>query len=150
MSLKQQIDDDLKQALLANDRIKVDTLRSVKSVILNEEIARGKRGDGLPDSDIIACLKKEAKKRREAADLYQKAEANDRADKELAEKAIIDNYLPAAMSDSEIVKIVDQTIKQQGGDKGMGPIINKVRAETMGRADGAAIARIVKEKLGQG
>ena len=94
MSLKQVIDQDLKEALLAGDRLKADTLRMIKSVILNQEIAQNKRDSGLDDQEVIACLQKEAKKRQEASDLYIKAGSVERSKKELDEKKVIEAYLP--------------------------------------------------------
>lgn len=149
MSLKATLDKDLKQALLGGDKLKSDTIRIMKSTILNEEIAVGKREQGLSDEEVIVCLKKEAKKRQEAADLYQKAGSVERADKELAEKEIIEAYLPAAMPEAEIQKLIDQAAAQHGGvtQQTMGIIIGEVKKASNGAADGAAIAKLVKEKL---
>ncbi len=149
MGLKQQIDQDLKEALLAGQKEKAGTLRILKSVILNEEIAKGQREQGLSGDDILVCLKKEAKKRQEAADLYLKAGSQDRSDTELSEKAIIDAYLPTAMSETEIEKLIDSEIEKVGevGSSAMGQIIGAVKSASGGTADGAVIARLVREKL---
>ncbi len=149
MSLKQRINQDIKQALLTGDRLKLDTLRMVKSVILNEEISKGKKDVGLDDQEVIDCLKKESKKRREAAELYIKAKSQERANKELEEESIINSYLPEPLSDSELSSLVDEAIKEFGevDNKSMGLIISKVKQASDGRADGSSIARLVKEKL---
>lgn len=150
MSLKVTLDQDLKQALLGGDKLKSDTIRIIKSTILNQEIASGKREQDLPDEEIIVCLKKEAKKRQEAADLYKKAGSLDRADKELAEKKVIETYLPAAMSEADIAKLVEQAVASHGGSvtqQTMGIIIGEVKKASNGAADGATIAKLVKEKL---
>ncbi len=149
MNLKQVINQDLKQALLGGDKLKSDTLRIVKSVILNEEIAQKKRQEGLSDQEIIVCLQKEIKKRQEAADLYVKAGSQDRADKELAEKSIIAKYLPEAMDRDEIGRIIDDVISHESDIslKKMGLIIGQVKNVCKGRADGSVIADIVKAKL---
>lgn len=149
MNLKQVIDQDLKQALLGGDRLKSDTLRVIKSVILNEEIALKKRDLGLSNQEIISCLQKESKKRQEAADLYTKANSLDRAEKELTEKKIIEAYLPVALSESELVGLIDEVIGkyQNLTPKDMGVIIGQVKKESEGRADGATIARLVKSRF---
>ncbi len=149
MGLKLQIDQDLKQALLSGQKEKAGTLRILKSSILNEEIATGARDQGLSEEAIQICLKKEAKKRQEAADLYTKVGSQDRADKELSEKAFIEVYLPKAMSEDEVSKLVDQAIASIGevSPSTMGQIIGSVKKASAGSADGAVIARLVKEKL---
>lgn len=148
MNLKQTIDQDLKQALLGGDKLKSETLRILKSVILNEEIAQNKRDVGLPDEEIISCLKKEVKKRQEASELYQKANEVARAKKELDEVKIINAYLPKAMSDDDVLKLVNQVVSEIGSDqKFMGKIISEVKALSKNSADGSQIARIVKETL---
>lgn len=149
MSLKQQIDSDLKQALLAKDVTKTSTLKMVKSAILNEEIASGKRDSGLEDKAIEQLLKKELKKRTEAAELYQKAGSTERANQEHAEAEVIKQYLPEPMDEAELVGVIDRVLA--GYDDVtpalMGKIIGEVRAQTDGRADGSDIARLVKAKL---
>lgn len=148
--LEQQIEQDLKTALLAHEAVRVSTLRGLKNVILNDKVATGRRGTTLNDSEVIELLSKEAKKRQESADLYIQGGDKDRADAELNEKAIIETYLPAQLSDEEIGVIIDEVIKQaqaQGQAPVMGQIIGLVKQRTVGTADGAVIARLVKEKL---
>ena len=150
MGLKQQIDKDLKEALLGGQKETAGTLRIIKSTILNEEIARGVREQGLSDDLIIQCLKKEAKKRQEAADLYQKAGSAERAQQELSEKRIIEGYLPAALSEVEVQALIDTALAEYEGDlnqSAMGPLIAAVKSASQGNADGAMVARLVKEKL---
>lgn len=147
--MQEQIERDLKAALLAGDKAKTETLRNVKSALLNEAISQGARETGLPDDQIKKILARESKKRQEAADLYQKGGAPDRASAELAEKTIIDSYLPEQMSQEQIAKIVDEEIANAGSPtmQDMGRIIGAVRSRTEGTADGALIAKLVKEKL---
>lgn len=149
MSLKVTIDQDLKQAMLGGDQLKASTLRILKSAILNEEIARGEREKGLEDDQIIVCLKREAKKRQEAAELYEKAGSKERAEKELSEKEIINAYLPVTMSDQEISALIDNAVSNQGEltQQNMGQVIGQVKQKSNGRADGADIARLVRAKL---
>jgi uncharacterized protein YqeY len=95
-------------------------------------------------------LAKEAKKRQESADLYVQAGDQVRADAELAEKAIIEAYLPAQLSEAELVALIDEAIAATGasGPQGMGQVIGAVKAKAGASADGALVARLVKEKLG--
>lgn len=149
--MQEQIDKDLKQALLSGDKTKAETLRGLKSALLNESIAQGARDTGLTDEQIQRILAKESKKRQEAADLYKQGGSEERASAELAEKAIIDGYLPEQMSDEEVAKIVDEEIAKAGSPtmQDMGRIIGAVRGRAGGQADGALIAKLVKEKLSQ-
>ena len=148
--IRQQIDDDLKAALLAGDSVKVDTLRGLKSVILYADVAAKKRDSGgVSDDEVLALLAKEAKKRQESADLYVQGGSQERADKELTEKAIIEGYLPAQLSDEELAAVVDEAIKDQGAEsvQAMGKVIGAVKAKVGNTADGAKIAQLVKERL---
>ena len=147
MSIKNQIDKDLKQAMLAGDKTLVTTLRGVKSAILYAEVSDNARDSGLTDDKIITILQKEAKKRQESADLYGKGGNLEKQEAELAEKEIINQYLPEQLSEAEIVKLVDESINKVGNDQQkMGQIIGMVKSESGGNADGALVAKIVKER----
>ena len=149
MSLKERIEADLKSAMLAGDKDKTTTLRGLKSSILNSEIESNKRESGLSDEEVIAVLQKEAKKRQESADLYTQGGNSDKAAAELAEKEIIQEYLPEQMSEDEIAATVDKVVGEMGATnmQAMGQVIGKTKAELGSKADGAVIARIVKERL---
>lgn len=147
--LKQQIEQDLKAALLAGEKDRATTLRGLKSVILYAEVAKGIRDTGLPDDEIIALFVREAKKRQESADLYTKGGAPERAAAELAEKEIIELYLPKQLPEDELIKIIDEAIAgvEATGSAAMGQVIGQVKQKTAGQADGARIAQLVKERL---
>lgn len=147
--LKQQLEQDLKTALLAGDKDRVTILRGLKSVILYAEVAKGSREQGLSDEDILTLFAKEAKKRQESADLYIKGNRPEKADAELVEKAVIETYLPKQLTDEELKKIVDDIVSafDSPTPQLMGQIIGKVKQATEGRADGARIAQLVKERL---
>ena len=149
MSIKTQLEQDLKTALLAGDKQTVTVLRGLKGAILNVEIEKGSREIGLSDSEVIAVLGKEAKKRQESSDMYQQGGSPDRAEAELAEKAIIDKYLPQQLGDNELGAIIDKVIADTSavGPQAMGQVIGAVKAQTVGQADGGRIAALVKEKL---
>lgn len=149
--MMEQIEQDLKKALLGGDKQTVETLRGIKGALLNEAISQNARDSGLPDDQIQKILAKESKKRLEAAELYKQGGAQDKADKEMAEKDIIDKYLPEQISEAEVAKIVDQEISLADSPtmQDIGKIIGAVKAKTAGQADGAVIAKLVKQKLSQ-
>lgn len=147
--IEQQIEQDVKSALLAGDAPRVSTLRGLKSVLLNVKVATGKRDVGLTDAEVIPLLAKEAKKRQESADLYIQGERPELAAKEVAEKAIIETYLPEQLSEAEIAVVVDEVITTSGavGLAGMGQVIGQVKARLGATADGSIIARLARERL---
>ena len=116
---------------------------------MNVKVAEGKRDSGLSDEEVINIFSKEAKKRQESADLYVQGDSQERADKELAEKSVIEEYLPQQLSEDEIASIVAEVIAETGASeqRDMGKVIAGVRAKTAGSADGSIIARLTKEKL---
>jgi uncharacterized protein len=146
-----QIEKDLRAALLAGEKDKVETLKVIKSALQYEAVAKRVKPEELTDEQIQAVLAREAKKRAEAAELYGKAGVTDRAAKEKAEKALIDSYLPAQMDTAELEAIVqDEIVKADGASmQNMGQIIGAVRARTGAGADGATIAQMVKRALEQ-
>ncbi len=147
--IKQRLQDDVKTAMLAGDSLRLECLRGLKSAILYAEVAAGKREAGLSDDEILGLLAKEAKKRQESADLYVQGGSQERAEKELAEKAIIEEYLPEQMSEDELTQIIDELISQvkPQGMQQMGQVIGQVKSRVGNKADGSIIARLVKEKL---
>lgn len=149
MSIKERIEHDIKQAMLAGDKAKVTTLRGLKSAILYVEVAANQRESGLDEAAVIEVLAKEAKKRQESADLYVNGGNQPAADKELSEKSLIETYLPAQLSDAELNGLIDEVVTQAGasGMSAMGQVIGQVKQRTAGQADGARIAQLVKARL---
>lgn len=145
--LKAQIEADLKAAMLGGDKKRVEVLRGLKSVILYEEVAQNARDTGINDEAILKLIVRESKKRAEAADLYEKSGVSERAEAELAEKEIIDSYLPSQLSDDDLQSIVDEVILSLGEKAQMGAVINAVRNKVGASADGLRIATVVKNKL---
>lgn len=150
MNIVEEIDKDLKAAMLSGDKTLTTTLRGIKSAILYAEVAAGKRQEGLEEKQLIDILGKEAKKRQESADLYEKGGNSEKAEAELVEKAVIEKYLPAQLSDGELEKIVENVIKQSGATdtRAMGQVIGLVKQQVEGQADGGRIAALVKKRLG--
>ena len=146
--LETKLDADIKQALLGGDKTRAEVLRGLKSALLYEKVAKGLRETGLTDEQFQAIVSKEAKKRTESADLYAKAGAQDRADKELSERAVLEEYLPVQMSDADLNAVVDEVMGSLGEGTQMGQVIGAVRQKAGASADGARIAAAVKAKLG--
>ncbi|MGB3945691.1 MAG: GatB/YqeY domain-containing protein [Candidatus Saccharimonadales bacterium] len=149
MALAETIQNDLKAALLGGDRFKGDVLRNLKAAVLNEEVALGKRDEGLADEEIEKVIAREVKKRHESIKLYEANNRPELAEDEKAELAVLETYLPQQLTESEIVSIVDETIEDMGvvGMQAMGMVIKAVKEKVGNTADGATLARVVKEKL---
>lgn len=149
-NIQDQIEQDIKSALLSGDKVTTEALRNLKSALLNEAISEGVRDSGLSDEKAQSVLAREAKKRAEAAELYNNAGETDRAQKELSEKKLIEKYLPEQLDEAAVAKVVDEEITKvsDASIKDMGRIIGAVRGRLAGQADGALIARLVKERLG--
>lgn len=149
LTLEQKLEQDIKDALLSGDKTRATTLRTLKAVLLNVKVEKGKRDSGLSDEEVLQVLGKESKKRQESADLYEQGGNQSKADAELAEKAVIDSYLPEQLSEEAIAKLVSEAIAGTGaaGPQDMGKVIGQVKAKAGASADGAVIARIAKEKL---
>ena len=151
-SLKERIESDLAAAMKAREETKVSTLRMVKSAIQNAEVA-GDEAVVLSDDQTIAVLRAEAKKRTESAQIYADAGRAEAATKERAELAIIETYLPAAMSDDDLRAIVEEEVAKAAasgatGGKAMGAVVKAVRERVGAGADGGKIAALVKATLG--
>lgn len=149
MGLKEKIDQDLKVAMLSGDKQKSETLKGLKSAILYAEVAKGVRDQGLGDEEILQVLSKEAKKRQESIDLFKQAGDLQRANNETQEKAIIDEYLPEQLGEEKLGEMVQNAISKLGASslKDMGPVIGEVKNRAGGSADGAVIAKLVKQLL---
>jgi uncharacterized protein YqeY len=151
MTLQDQLQADLTAAMKSRDEVATSTLRMVRAAIQNASVA-GDEAVVLTDVQVIDVLRAEAKKRTEAADVYAQAGRDESAAKERAELAVIERYLPAAMSDDELAAIVAEEVARaaesgQTGGKAMGAVIKAVRERAGTNADGARIAAAVKSAL---
>lgn len=149
MNIKEQLDKDLKSAMLAGDKTLATTIRGLKSAILYAEVAANVRDAGLPDGEVIALFAKEAKKRQESADLFAQGGNQEKAAAELAEKQVIEQYLPAQLSDEELDAVVADVV----GDAvltsaDMGRVIGQVKAKVGASVDGGRIAKAVQQRIG--
>jgi uncharacterized protein YqeY len=147
--VQDQLQSDLKAAMLSGDKNKVEVLKGIKSALQYEAVNMKSDDRTLNDEQIQKVIARESKKRAETAELYKNAGETDRANKELAEKEIIDAYLPKQLSEEEIAKVVEEEITSTGASSTaeMGKVIGAVRGKLGASADGAVIARLVKEKL---
>ena len=143
--LKEQINADLKTAMLARNAFETTVLRGLKASILDEEVKLGKREEGLNNDEIETLVAREVKKRKEAAGLLDE----ERAKNELKEAEILSKYLPEMASEDEIRAAVKAEISAMGevSIKQMGAIIGKMKAKFGNSADGVVLAKIVKEEL---
>lgn len=149
MSIKEQIQNDLKTAMLARDKQKAEVLQGIKSAILYVEVETGKRDAGLDDSEMLQVLAKEAKKRQESIELYEQGGNASQAEQETYEKEVIESYLPRQLNEEELSALIDATISKLEIDslKDMGKVIGEVKQQAGASGDGATIARLVKERL---
>ena len=152
MTLKDRLKSDLTEAMKAHDEATRDTLRMVLAAIANAEVA-GDEAVVLSDEQTLGVVRSEAKKRQEAAQIYRDAGRTELADKESAELAIIERYLPAAMSDEDLGKIIAEEVAKAAssgatGGKAMGAVVKAVRERVGSAADGGKIAALVKAALG--
>ncbi len=148
-ALKARITDEMKAALLGGNRFRGDVLRNVKAAILNEEVSLGKRDEGLNDAEVEKVLAREVKKRVESAELYRSNGRAELAEPEEQEAEILREFLPEQLSEAEIVAIVEDVVASMNdvSMQKMGQVIGVVKQKVGNAADGALVAKIVKEKL---
>lgn len=148
MQLFDQISNDIKEAMKARDKVRLETLRNIKKVFLEAKTAPG-ANDMLEDADALKIIQKLAKQGREAAEVFQQQNRPDLAEGELAQVAVMEQYLPKQLSEEEITSAVKQIIAQTGaeGMKDMGRVMGIATKQMAGRADGRVISTIVKQLL---
>jgi len=150
MSLPKSLNENLKESLVAamkaKDELRTSTLRMVKAAFKNAEIDKR---SALSESEMAAILQKLKKQRFDSIDQFTKANRHDLADKEKLEVAIIEEFLPKAMAESELVALVDQVAATMEGltMKDMGKLIKAVMEKAQGRGDGKVVSELVKKKL---
>lgn len=148
MALKETIDADIKKAMLAKDKVRLTTLRSIKSQILLAETAEGQHGALTEDAEL-KLLNKAAKQRREAAETYQKQFRSDLEEIELAELAVIEEYLPQQLTEADLVERLVGIIQRVGatGPSDLGKVMGVAARELSGQADGKMISQVVSNLL---
>ncbi len=150
--LKDRLQTDLTDAMRARDEVRTATLRMALTALTTESVS-GDQARELSDDEATAVLVREAKKRRESASVYDDARRTDLADRERAELAVLDGYLPAAMSDEELTAIVAAAVAEAQaagaeGPKAMGSVMQIVRPRVGAAAEGGRVAAEVRRQLG--
>ncbi len=146
MGLLQKLQNEMKIAMKNKDKERLSTIRMLISEIKKVQIDTKKE---LTDEEIIKILQKYAKQRKDAIEQYKKAGREDLVEKEMKELEIVQEFLPKQLSEEEIEKIVDETIKELNATsmKDMGKVMKAVMSKVSGRAEGAIVSQIVKNKL---
>lgn len=147
MGLKEKILDDLKEAMKNKEAEKLSAIRMLQAAIKNREIEL--RPNGMTEQDVLGVVRKMAKQRKDSISEFEKAARQDLADKEKAELAILEAYLPAQMSPEQLTAIVEEVIKAQNAtsQKQMGAVVKEVMNRAAGMADGKMISDLVRSKL---
>uniref|UniRef100_UPI004047D961 GatB/YqeY domain-containing protein n=1 Tax=Algoriphagus sp. TaxID=1872435 RepID=UPI004047D961 len=148
MALKQRIETEIKSAMIAKDKVRLTALRAVKSLILLEETKEGFSG-ALTEEEELKLLTKAAKQRKDSAEIYEKQNRADLLEVELAELAVIQEFLPKALSEEELTQAIQEIIVRVAatGPQDMGKVMGMASKELAGKADGKAIADRVKTLL---
>ena len=147
--LKDKIQEDLKQAMIARDEFRLSAIRMLKSAIQYYEIQKGGAGYEATDEDVIDVLGKEVKKRKESAELYKQGGREESAANEQKEVEILQTYLPKQMSEDEVRTLVKEAITQTGAKtpQEMGKVMGALMSKVKGKADGTLVSNIVREEL---
>ncbi len=151
MALLERIEKDFKQALQQKQAEKLSVLRGLKTALHNKEIELKPQKKEMTEEIVIEVVQKEAKKRREAAEMYKKGERKELAEKEEKELAILDQYLPEQLSDDKVKELVIKAIQavNPAGPQDFGKVMGKVMAEAKGQVQGDKVKKIVQEQLSQ-
>jgi len=149
MSLENKINEDIKAAMMARDKRKLEALRAVKSAILLAKTDKGSEGKVAEDTEM-KILQKLVKQRKESADLYETQGRKDLAEEESFQVSVIEKYLPEQLDENKIREIVSDIIAETGASsmKDMGKVMGVAAKRLAGKADNKTISQIVKEKLG--
>ncbi len=150
MSLAEKINNDLKQAMLAKDKRKLEALRAIKAALLLAKTGKDTSSGEIPETVEMQLLQRLVKQRKESAEVYQSQNRNDLADEELYQASIIEAYLPEQMSEEELLAKVKEIIGQVGATsmKDMGKVMGVATKQLAGKADNKSISAIVRQLLG--
>lgn len=152
MSLKDRISEDIKTAMKSKDKIRLETVRSIKKTLLEKEVSVRPSGqEELTEAQEMEVLVQLAKQRRDSIEQYSQAGRTDLADQEAQELAIIEEYLPKQLSDDEVAAVVDEILTETGATspKDMGKVMGVVMQRLKGQADGKKVQALVKARLNQ-
>ncbi len=148
MGIKERLLEDMKEAMRKKDKLRLSTIRMLRSLIKNAEI--DKRAE-LSEDEIYELLSKYAKQRREAIELYERGGRKDLVEKEKAELAIVESYMPQQLSEEQLTVIIKETIQElkANGPKDLGKVMKALMPKIKGRADGSVASRLVKKLLSE-
>jgi uncharacterized protein YqeY len=149
MTFQARIDQDIKAAMLARESAKLGVLRMLKTSLMNAAIEKGGAGSSLDDSDALAIVRKEVKKRQDSVEAFEKGGRPEMAASEKAEIEILNAYLPQQLSPAEVEALVKAAIAEAGATskKDMGAVMKLVNAKSAGRADGRTLSAEVQKQL---
>ena len=149
MTFQARIDQDIKAAMLARESAKLGVLRMLKTSLMNAAIEKGGAGSSLDDSDALAIVRKEVKKRQDSVEAFEKGGRPEMAATEKAEIEILNTYLPQALSADEVTALVQAAIAEAGATskKDMGAVMKLVNAKAAGRVDGRTLSTEVQKHL---
>jgi len=148
MKIEEKINESIKDSMKEKNRLRLDSLRAIKSAILIEKTKSGSK-DQIEESDVLKILQKMVKQRNDSAKIYLEQNRKELAEIEVSQANIISEFLPTQLSESELSEIIDKVIEEVGAEsmKDMGKVISKVNERVSGQAEGRVIAEIVKKKL---
>jgi len=151
MTLRTRLSDDLKSAMRARDAVRLSTLRLISAAIKDRDIALREDGQDreMPEADILATLARMVKMRQDSAKAYEEGGRLELVERELAEIAVIEEYLPRQLSDAEIASAVDAVVTELDATsiRDMGRVMNALKARHMGQMDFGAVGPLVKARL---
>ncbi|HEY1488762.1 MAG TPA: GatB/YqeY domain-containing protein [Micromonosporaceae bacterium] len=148
-TFKDRLESDLHAAMKSRDELTTSTLRMALAAVRTEEVS-GKAARTLTDDEVLAVLKRETKKRREAAAAFADAGRTEQAERERAEEGVLETYLPKQLSDDELAAIVTEALAglDLTGRSALGPAMKAANAAVAGRAEGGRVAAVVRGRLG--
>jgi len=148
MKIEEKINESIKDSMKEKNRLRLDSLRAIKSAILIEKTKSGSK-DQIEESVVLKILQKMVKQRNDSAKIYLEQNRKELADVEVSQANIISEFLPTQLSESELSEMIDKVIEEVGAEsmKDMGNVISKVNERVSGQAEGRVIAEIVKKKL---
>lgn len=145
-----RIPEDIKTAMKAKDSLSLNALRALKSALTNASIEKGGLGTELDEGEVLAIVRKQIKQRNDSVEQFEKAGRGELAATEKAEIEVLSRYLPAAMSEEELLKVVEQAVADTGatGKADMGKVMKRAQELADGRADGRLLSGAVMKRLG--
>ena len=148
MKIEEKINESIKDSMKEKNRLRLDSLRAIKSAILIEKTKSGSK-DQIEESVVLKILQKMVKQRNDSAKIYLEQNRKELAEVEASQANIISEFLPTQLSESELSEIIDKVIEEVGAEsmKDMGKVISSVNERVSGQAEGRVIAEIVKKKL---